>query len=132
MIDLVFGIILNSFDELRHRTQKYKSDMKNYCFICHCTKKELENSKIDFNEHLSITHNIWNYVEYMISLKLTNSYDLNSINQYVKNKLEKKDITWLPTYKDKINNKENINDFNENNLIVYKENISNYKIRSNN
>ena len=68
----------------------------------------------------------------MISLKLTNSYDLNSINQYVKNKLEKKDITWLPTYKDKINNKENINDFNENNLIVYKENISNYKIRNNN
>ena len=132
MIDLVFGIILNSFDELRHRNQKYKSDMINYCLICHSNKKSLENIRLDFNDHVNNIHNVWNYVEYMISLKLKDFHDLNAINQYVRAKMEKKDITWLPTYKDKFNKKDNYYDIDEKKLIVSIENVDNYKLKSNN
>jgi hypothetical protein len=131
MIDMIFGIIIKSFDVLRHRNQKYRKDKKNYCYICHSNRDSLEKSRLNFKDHINITHNLWNYVEYMISLKLKDIRDLNNINKYVREKIDKKDITWLPTYKDIIIKKnENYKNFDDNNLIIFAENFCNYKIKS--
>ena len=131
MIDMVFGIIVNSFDELRHRNQKYHKDKKNYCYICHSNRDSLEKIRINFKEHTKKTHYLWNYVEYMISLKMKDIHDLNDMNQYIREKIDKKDITWLPTYKDIIkSDNNNNNDFEENNLVVFTENFANYKIKT--
>ena len=128
MIDMVFGIIIKSFDELRHRNQKYKSDKVNYCFICHSNRQLLEKKRINFNEHARINHNVWNYVEYMIKLKLEDTKNLKAINQYIREKMEIKDISWMPSYKDM--NKENENDSEDQNLIISHENVDEYKIKS--
>ena len=130
MIDMVFGIIINSFDELRHRNQKYHKDKKNYCYICHSNRDSLEKVRINFKEHVKKTHYLWNYVEYMISLKMKDIHDLNDVNQYIREKIDKKDITWLPTYKDIIKADNNNNDIEENNLVVFAENLGNYKIKT--
>ena len=85
--------------------------------------------RIDFNEHVTNNHNIWNYVEYMLSLKLKDLHDLSAINQYVRIKIDKKDISWLPTYRDI--NKDNDICLDDKCLVVFHENIINYKIKSN-
>ena len=132
MIDMVFGIIVKSFDILRHRHQKFITDKKSYCIICHSNKDLLGKERLNFKEHINITHNLWNYVEYMISLKLKDINDLNYINKYVRDKLDKKDISWLPSYKDIIaKNEVNDSDFEENDMRVLIENFENYKIRTN-
>ena len=131
MIDMVFGVIINSFDELRHRNQKYHKDKKNYCLICNSNRDSLEKIRLNFKQHIKKTHHIWNYVEYMISLKLKDIRQLNDINKYIREKLDKKDITWLPTYKDILIKNENNNDFEDGNLIVFSENFANYKIKNN-
>lgn len=100
MIDMVFGIIVQSFVELRHRTQKYQSDKINRCFICNVGKNTLERYRINFVEHINDNHYLWNYVEYIIKLDLADSHDLNAINNYAKLKIEQNDISWLPTSKD--------------------------------
>ena len=82
----------------------------------------------DFNEHIKKTHNVWNYVEYMILLKLKDIHDLNAVNQYVRGKMDRKDTSWIPTYKDII--KENNVDFEDKNLSVYHERVENYKMKS--
>ena len=128
MIDMVFGIVVKSFDALRYRNQKFHSDKINHCFICHSHRDSLEKMRKNFNEHIKRTHNLWNYVEYMIILKLKDIHELNAINQYVRGKIDRKDITWLPTYKDI--NKENDSDFEDKNLLVNYENVDNYKIKS--
>jgi len=132
MIDMVFGIIINSFDELRHRNQKYHKDKKNICYICHSNRDSLEKVRINFKEHVKKTHCLWNYVEYMISLKMKDIHDLNDANQLIREKIDKKDITWLPTYKDiiKSDNINNNNDVEESNLAVFTENLGNYKIKT--
>ena len=127
---MVFGIIIKSFDELRHRSQKYQKDRKNYCYICHSNRDSLEKIRINFKEHIKESHYLWNYVEYMISLKMKDIHDLNDVNQYIREKIDKKDITWLPTYKDIIKSDNNNNDFEENNLVVFTENFGNYKIKT--
>ena len=128
MIDMVFGIVVKSFDELRNRNQKYHSDKTDLCFICHSNRISLERMRINFSDHINNIHNVWNYVEYMISLKLKDIHDLSAINQYVRTKMDRKDITWLPTYKDI--NKEGDNDFDEKNLEVYYENTDYYRIKN--
>ena len=68
----------------------------------------------------------------MISLKMKDIHDLNDANQLIREKIDKKDITWLPTYKDiiKSDNINNNNDVEESNLAVFTENLGNYKIKT--
>ena len=131
-IDLVFGIVLRSFDKLQHINAKYDTDKKKYCFICHSKKEILEKNRISFYDHVNITHNVWNYIEYMIKIKLNEEIDFNQVNDYVINKINKMDISWLPTYKDTEN--ENLNDNNntnseDKNIVILNENFLNYKIK---
>jgi inositol 1,4,5-triphosphate receptor type 3 len=93
LIDLVFGIIIGEFDALRGEEQKHETDRLYHCFICHVNKNTLEKNRQNFYVHVNKIHNMWNYVSYMILVKLSNLHDLNSINSYVRNKIENKDIS---------------------------------------
>ena len=130
-IDLVFGIIIRAFANLRDNEQKHDNDRKNHCFICHVNKNSLEKNRQNFEEHRNKIHYIWNYVDYMITLKFADVHDLNAINSYAAEKLFNKDISWLPTYKDletKGKNGDN-NEFEEE-LKVEDENVNKYFIKT--
>ena len=131
MIDLVFGIIIGSFDELRHRNQKYNIDMENYCLICNSNRHLLEKMRINFDKHINKYHNCWDYVEYMISLKLKDTEELNELNQSIREKIERNDISFLPTYKDNPIKFNNLNDFEDNKFIINNENLQSFQVKSN-
>ena len=132
LIDLVFGIIIGEFDALRGEEQKHETDRLYHCFICHVNKNTLEKNRQNFYVHVSKIHNMWNYVSYMIFVKLSNLHDLNSINSYVRNKIENKDISWLPSYKDLIKSDDENNGKDEyldnEDFKVEEENLNNYYI----
>ena len=90
MIDMVFGIIIESFQELCNEDQKHENDKKSHCFICHVNRATVEKNRHNFNEHREKTHNLWNYVNYMISLKFADLHDLNAINSYAREKMDNK------------------------------------------
>ena len=130
-IDLVFGIIIGAFATLRKKEQKHSSDRKNHCFICHVNKNTLEKNRQNFYEHRTKIHNLWNYVDYMITLKYSDIHDLNEINSYASQKIENKDISWLPTYKDlKNNGKNGKNDDGDEDLKVEEENVNKYFVKT--
>ena len=112
-IDLVFGIIIGEFAALREETQKHINDRKYHCFICHANKISVEKNRQNFTVHVNKEHNLWNYVSYMIFVKLSNLHDLNSINSYAREKIDNKDVSWLPSYKD-LDNSDNENEDEEN------------------
>ena len=84
MIDLVFGIILGTFSEMREKERIQVMDKYNHCFICHDTKAGVEKKDEDFNKYRESKHNLWNYVHYMLFLKLTPIEKLNPINTYAR------------------------------------------------
>ena len=130
-IDLVFGIILGAFSTLRNEEQKHTNDKKNHCFICHANKNIFEKNRQNFNEHRDKIHNLWNYVNYMITLKFSNLHDLNSINSYVIHKIEKKDISWLPSSKDFKNIENNGKNYElDEDLKIEDENANKYYIKT--
>ena len=129
-IDLVFGIILGAFTTLRNKEQRHSTDKKRHCFICHVNKNVLEKNRENFNEHRNKTHNLWNYVYYMITLKLSYPHDLNEINSYAIKKIENKDISWMPTFKDLNYKEKRKNDDFDEELKIEEENINKYYIRT--
>ena len=131
MIDMVFGIIIESFQELCNEDQKHENDKKSHCFICHVNRATVEKNRHNFNEHREKTHNLWNYVNYMISLKFADLHDLNAINSYAREKMDNKNISWLPTYKDEGKNdgSSKKRDDNEDNFKVEDENIKKHIVK---
>ena len=68
---------------------------------------------------------MWNYVSYMIFVKLSNVHDLNSINSYAREKIDNKDVSWLPSYKDFV-------DYDKDNKMKEIDNDDDFKIEDEN
>ena len=96
MLKIVYGIILDSFGELRRAHNLIEKDMTNNCFICNLDKDQCEKNYINFNEHCEVVHNVWNYVFYMITLRMNDPTNLNAIDARNRQKILEKKIDWLP------------------------------------
>ena len=103
MIDLVFGIILGTFSDMREKERKHDSDKINNCFICHINRETVEKRKEDFQFHRDKKHYLWNYVNYMIFLKFSEPHELNASNSFVRHNLDTKNICFFPSCLDDFN-----------------------------
>ena len=106
MIDLIFGIVLRTFSQMREMVTNHEFDKVNHCFICHETRAFVEKNQEDFQHHREVTHNVWNYVDYMIYLKFSDLHDLNAVNSWARENLDEKKISFLPSCKDNIKEEE--------------------------
>ena len=100
MIDLVFGIILGTFSDMREKERKHASDKINNCFICHINRETVEKRKEDFKFHRDKKHYLWNYVDYLIFLKFSEAHELNAMNSFARRNLDMRNICFLPSVED--------------------------------
>ena len=96
MLKIVYGIILDSFGELRQAHYLIEKDIANNCFICNIEKDECEKNNISFEEHCNQVHNVWDYAFYMITLRMKEASTLNSSNARNRKKIIEKSVDWLP------------------------------------
>ena len=96
MLKIVYGIILDSFGELRQAHYLIEQDMANNCFICNVEKDECEKNNISFYEHCNEVHNVWDYAFYMITLRMQDPTSLNSLNTKNRKRIMEKGVDWLP------------------------------------
>ena len=96
MINLFFGIIVDTFAALREKTYKIEEDKKNICYICQITRDRAMNKNINFEKHVKNVHNIWNYVYYIAYLHINNEKNFKSLETQVLNKIVEGDTSWLP------------------------------------
>ena len=106
LIDLTFGIILKAYTEKTEEERINENDKNNHCFICHITREIIEKKREDFKIHRSQKHFLWNYVEYMIFLKFSETNELNAVDSFSKENLDKKNICFLPSYQDDFDEKD--------------------------
>ena len=106
MIDLVFGIILGTFSEMREEERICDNDKINHCFLCHITREIIEKKNEGFQFHREKRHNLWIYVDYMIFLKFSSPHNLNASNFFARESLDNKNISFLPSYKDNFNDED--------------------------
>jgi len=51
MLNIVFGIVIDTFGELYEINNTLKSDIENTCFICGLSRDSLEKQGISFDQH---------------------------------------------------------------------------------
>lgn len=99
MLNLFLGIIVDTFADLRDKNTSITYDKQNVCFICQMDRDSAVNENIDFDKHVEIDHNKWNYVYFITYLYINNPLNMTSLENSVWNKLREKDITWIPLNK---------------------------------
>ena len=97
MLNVLFGIIINTFAELRDQKARIDNDMVNVCFICNNPRLVFDKyCEGGFERHIEKDHNLWSYVFYMVHLDSKDTSDHTGVESNILQKYREKDITWIP------------------------------------
>lgn len=99
--NVVMGIIVDTFSELREEKIERLRDTTETCFICGFDKQVFDRDKESdgFSAHVKKEHCMWNYIYFMIYIWQQDKDDDDGLEQYVRRSIEANDISWLPTNK---------------------------------
>ncbi|EAR94170.2 cation channel family protein (macronuclear) [Tetrahymena thermophila SB210] len=98
-INIIFGVIIDTFGQLRDKKREVIEDMKNVCFICGLERYVFDKHADGFNNHIERDHQLWNYIFYMYYLSKKDSTDFNGVETEVIQKIKNEDISWFPMMK---------------------------------
>jgi inositol 1,4,5-triphosphate receptor type 1 len=97
LMAIVFGLIVDTFSELRDERNATEFDMNNICFICGLKRSIIELKGEGWKKHTMLVHNPFSYLYFLLHLKETKELDCSGIEQFVKKCMEDKDIRFYPT-----------------------------------
>ena len=98
LLNLIFGMIIDAFGDLRDEKNSDEQDMKNVCFICGLERSEYERTA-NFERHISKEHNMEMYLAYLVYLQEKSkryATDFTDLEDYVLDRYENKDHAWVP------------------------------------
>jgi hypothetical protein len=95
-LNLVFGIIIDTFGELREISDKKTNDQDNLCFICNLDVQKISRTGEDFVKHREEVHNVWSYVYYFFGLKSMDQKDMNGEELLINSKYDEGDLSLFP------------------------------------
>jgi len=98
-LNVFFGIIIDTFGELRGQRKEKEADIKDICAICSIDRTTFDRQGNGFDYHTQIEHNIWFYLYFMVYLKTKVQSEFSGIEQYIYKKIISSDINWFPMSK---------------------------------
>ena len=97
IFNILTGIIINSFMELRELDKASYEDKKNKCFICGVDKDTLKKTTgKTFRYHKKYVHNKWFYIFFIFYLQSKNPDDFSGIESFISREIKKEGISWIP------------------------------------
>jgi hypothetical protein len=101
-LNIVSGVIIDTFKSLREEYNAYIEDQTNFCFICGFSKEVIdkESSENDgFEFHIKNEHYQWNYLFYMNFVEEKNPSDHTGLESYIANQIIDEEIDWFPNHR---------------------------------
>eukprot|EP00051_Salpingoeca_urceolata_P021905 m.350050 g.350050 ORF g.350050 m.350050 type:complete len:1958 (+) comp19886_c0_seq3:2025-7898(+) len=96
-LNVVFGIIVDTFSELRDESYQIKDAMETECFICSLKSYEFERNGNGFDYHVKNEHNMWDYLCFMLHLKEKPVTEYTAMEAYVADMLSQgRDTAFFP------------------------------------
>lgn len=102
MLNLIGGVIITTFGQLREKKARRVRDTIGVCFICGIDKQIFDRAsdKPDgFQTHIKLDHNMWNYLYFIFLLWEQDKDDDDGLEQYVRRAIDANDISWFPMNK---------------------------------
>jgi hypothetical protein len=82
-MNLIFGVIIDTFGDLRQEKQEKDYTLKYTCFICGLDRSKFDNKSITFEDHVQTEHNMWHYLYFLILLKQKDKTEFTGPESYV-------------------------------------------------
>ncbi|XP_076449737.1 inositol 1,4,5-trisphosphate-gated calcium channel ITPR1-like isoform X2 [Babylonia areolata] len=95
-LNIIFGIIVDTFSELRDLKWRAESDMKDTCFICSRNSYDFEHHGKGFDWHVRHEHNMWAYIYFIMHLDDIQTSDYTALELYVAKLMEKENYEFIP------------------------------------
>ncbi|MED6286628.1 Inositol 1,4,5-trisphosphate receptor type 1 [Characodon lateralis] len=83
VLNLIFGVIIDTFADLRSEKQKKEEILKTTCFICGLERDKFDNKTVTFEEHIKVEHNMWHYLFFIVLVKVKDSTEFTGPESYV-------------------------------------------------
>eukprot|EP01064_Diplonema_japonicum_P002546 TRINITY_DN11626_c0_g2_i1.p1 TRINITY_DN11626_c0_g2~~TRINITY_DN11626_c0_g2_i1.p1 ORF type:complete len:2770 (+),score=666.63 TRINITY_DN11626_c0_g2_i1:33-8342(+) len=97
LLNIIFGIIIDTFAELRSEKQKIDEDIKTKCFICGIEASEFERHANGFVHHIKRDHNMWLYIYFIHHLRTKEASEFTGQESNVYDKMKVHDLSFFPT-----------------------------------
>lgn len=96
VLNLIFGVIIDTFADLRSEKQQKEEIIKNTCFICGLERKEFDNKTVTFEEHIRTEHNMWHYLYFIVLIKVKDPTEFTGPESYVHEMVKERNLEWFP------------------------------------
>ena len=96
LLNVIFGIIIDTFGELRTVAESKRASMENACFICGVDRFTFDTQGGGFKRHITEDHNMWNYLFMIVHLREKAPTEYNGWEQYVADKMNARDTSFFP------------------------------------
>jgi len=98
LMQIVFGIIVDTFAQLRDDNNAIQDDKENVCFICGLTSSTLNFKGNGFVHHIKKEHHMWNYFFYFVYLRKKPLTHHTRTDAWVYRCAEKADLSCFPLF----------------------------------
>ncbi|GAB1604735.1 inositol 1,4,5-trisphosphate receptor type 1-like isoform X6 [Argonauta hians] len=96
VLNLIFGVIIDTFADLRSEKQQKEEILKNTCFICGLDRSSFDNKAVSFEEHLKTEHCMWYYLFFIVLVKVKDPTEFTGPESYVYAMIKDKNLDWFP------------------------------------
>uniref|UniRef100_A0A8C2UDR8 Inositol 1,4,5-trisphosphate receptor n=1 Tax=Coturnix japonica TaxID=93934 RepID=A0A8C2UDR8_COTJA len=96
VLNLIFGVIIDTFADLRSEKQKKEEILKTTCFICGLERDKFDNKTVSFEEHIKEEHNMWHYLCFIVLVKVKDSTEYTGPESYVAEMIKERNLDWFP------------------------------------
>ena len=97
LLSIIFGIIIDTFSQLRTEHQEKKKHMEGVCFICGVDRLTLDTQGSGFDKHIRDEHNMWQYAFALIHIRSKDPLEYTGWEAYVAAQLQEDDFGFLPS-----------------------------------
>ncbi|XP_052781889.1 inositol 1,4,5-trisphosphate receptor type 1-like isoform X2 [Mya arenaria] len=96
ILNLIFGVIIDTFADLRSEKQTKDDILRNSCFICGLQRSAFDNKTVSFEEHTKVEHNMWHYLNFIVLVKTKKSTEFTGPESYVSEMVKERNLDWFP------------------------------------
>ena len=98
LLNLIFGMIIDAFGDLRDTKTANEEDAESVCFICGIERSEFERYT-SFDDHVNREHNYWSYIYLLVYIQekfKTKRTLMTGLENFVNERFRVKDYSWMP------------------------------------
>lgn len=95
-MNLIFGIIIDAFANMRDEKNAIEADVKERCFICGLNRFEFETKNKSWFDHIYKEHNAFAYLYFIMYVQHKPGNECTGVEKYVKSLVLKEDPQFFP------------------------------------